>query len=179
MSRVHIRHLRRDETDTIEAVFAGLSPASRLRRFHAPVRRLSPRLLAALADVDGQRHVALVAETRSGRRRVPIGIARYVRESDGTAELAVAVVDRAQGRGVGATLLDHLVDHARRAGVRELHGDLLADNDAVRRLLARALPAPRFTPDGATVHVSSQLEPGLLTLEDLLADLEPRLLATR
>ena len=84
-----------------------------------------------------------------------------------------------RGRGVGATLLDHLfADDARRAGVRELHGDLLTDNDAVRRLLARALPAPRFTPDGATVHVSSQLEPGLLTLEDLLADLEPRLLAT-
>jgi acetyltransferase len=152
-------------------VFDGLSPASRVRRFHAPVKQLTPRALAALLAVDGDRQVAFVAETGRGRRRVPVGIARYVREPDGSAEIAICVVDRAQGRGVGTRLLRRLVEHARRHGIRELHGDLLSDNEAVRRLLTRVLPAARFTPQGVTTRVSSVLTPSPITLEDVLADL--------
>lgn len=171
MTRTRIRRLHRDEIAVVAAVLDGLSPASRIRRFHAPVTRLSPSMSRALTDVDDHRHVAFVAEVRERGRRVPVGIARYVREADDSAELAIAVVDRHQGTGIGTRLMRHLVRHAREHGVRELRGDLLADNEAVRRLLAKVLPAARFAGDGHIVHMTSVVDPSPITVEDVLADL--------
>ena len=38
---IHLRPLRRDETEVLDRVFAGLSPQSRHTRFHSPVPRLT------------------------------------------------------------------------------------------------------------------------------------------
>lgn len=168
--RIRIRPMTRDDQPALQAVFDGMSPESRLRRFHAPVGVLAPSLARPLLDIDGQRHVALLAEVGRAHRR-PIGIARYVREPDDRAEIAVEVVDDWQGRGVGTRLVRALVEHARRAGVLELHGDVLADNEPVQRLLARQLPMPRFTTGGDVRHVHSRLQHEPISVEDLLADL--------
>lgn len=171
MSRTRIRRLHRHEIAAVAAVLDGLSPASRIRRFHAPVTRLSPSLARALTDIDDHRHVALVAEVRERGRRVPVGIARYVREPDDSAELAIAVVDRSQGIGIGTRLMRQLVRHAMDHGVRELRADLLADNEAIQRLLTKVLPATRFTADGHVLRMTSLLDPSPITVEDVLADL--------
>lgn len=172
MPRTHIRRLRRDEVATVTAVLDGLSPASRVRRFHAPVTHLTPSLARVLTDVDDDRHVALVAEVRERGRRVPVGIARYVREPDGSAEVAIAVVDRWQGTGIGTQLMRRLVRHATANGVQELKAELLADNEPVRRLLKKVLPATRFASDGRVVRMTSLLDPSPITVEDVLADLD-------
>lgn len=59
---VRLRLLRRGEHDLVAAFFAGLSAESRRRRFLQAMPRLPQRLLRHLADVDGRRHVAVVAE---------------------------------------------------------------------------------------------------------------------
>lgn len=171
MPRTRIRRLHRGEVSAVAAVLDGLSPASRIRRFHAPVTHLTPSLTRALTNVDDHRHVAFVAEIREWGRRVPIGIARYVREPDDSAELAIAVVDRYQGTGIGTRLLHRLIRHASEHGVQELHGDLLADNEPVRRLLTRLLPTARFTTDGPILRMTSTIGPAPITVEDILADL--------
>lgn len=71
--RVRLRDLRPGEHATVQAVFDGLSPASRQLRFHGPVERLSPRMLEHLSAVDGRDHVVVVAEAGRGRRRRPVG----------------------------------------------------------------------------------------------------------
>lgn len=45
--------------------------------------------------------------------------------------LLLAVAPKAQRRGVGAALLDHFVEHARRAGVRRVHLEVRDGNPAV------------------------------------------------
>jgi ribosomal protein S18 acetylase RimI-like enzyme len=45
---------------------------------------------------------------------------------------ALSVPERARGRGTGARLLEHALEHARGAGHRALQLDVLADNPAVR-----------------------------------------------
>lgn len=116
-----------------QAFVRGLSLDSRHKRFHVGLHALSPTLLQRLTDVDQRLHVAWVLQVPSGGPVV--ADARYVREP-GTpqqAEFALAVADAWQGRGLGRRLLAHLAAHAQRHGVRELYGDVLADN---RRMLA-------------------------------------------
>ncbi|MGW4813355.1 bifunctional acetate--CoA ligase family protein/GNAT family N-acetyltransferase [Kitasatospora cineracea] len=54
----------------------------------------------------------------------------------GTAELALAVADAWQHRGVGSLLVEHLVHAARERGVTAFEADALAGNGAVHRLFS-------------------------------------------
>ncbi|MDH6144300.1 acyl-CoA synthetase (NDP forming)/GNAT superfamily N-acetyltransferase [Kitasatospora sp. GP30] len=76
------------------------------------------------------------------------------------AELALAVADAWQHRGVGTLLIEHLVHAARERGVRRFEADMLADNLAVRRLFADlGLPVHRRFERGE-VRVVVPLEEG-------------------
>lgn len=128
---VTIRALRNGETSVVQAVFDRLGPRSRLLRFGGAKNLLLPSDLAQLARVDANHH-ALVA-VADGE---PIGIARLVRDGD-TAEVAFAVADDWQGRGVGTVLADRLAADARAAGIRSLVGTVSEANPRSLALLRR------------------------------------------
>lgn len=117
-----------------KAFFNGLSLGSRHQRFHFGLRELSPALLKLLTDVDQRRHRAWVVEAEEPGLPV-VADARYVLDAEhpGAAEFALAVADDWQGRGLGRRLMAHLAAQARRQGLRQLYGDVLAEN---RRMLA-------------------------------------------
>ena len=97
---------------------AGLSAESRRRRFLQPMPRLPEAMLRRLLEVDGRRHVAMVATVADEC----VGIARYVGLGDdpGAAEVAVCVTDRYQRRGIGRLLVQTLQPAAVRAGLTTL-----------------------------------------------------------
>jgi GNAT superfamily N-acetyltransferase len=115
---VHLRPLRRDERELVARFFSGLSAESRRRRFLQPMPRLPEPMLSRLVEVDGRRHVAMVAEVDGECA----GIARFIALADepGTAEVAVTVADRYQGRGIGRLLVEALRPVAVRAGLTSL-----------------------------------------------------------
>ncbi|GGP50432.1 GNAT family N-acetyltransferase [Saccharothrix coeruleofusca] len=152
--------------DAVDAVFDGLSPRSRYLRFHAPVPRLTATMRERLADVDGRDRAALVA--RSGRRA--IGIARLSATGGGSAELAVAVVDRWQRRGVGTRLITALGELAVRLRHTELHATVLPENLAVLSLARRAFSGVLLTAEEDAITLRYSLEP-TLTHEELVAAL--------
>jgi GNAT superfamily N-acetyltransferase len=132
-----------------------LSPRSRYRRFLG-TPRIGPAELAYLTDVDHHDHEALgAADPASGHG---VGVARYIREprSD-RAEIAVAIDDAWQGRGVGTALLTRLADRARAAGIRHFAGLILAENMPMRALMSKlGEPESRNLGDG-TVESSVAL----------------------
>jgi GNAT superfamily N-acetyltransferase len=130
---VTIRPLRNGDVATVSALHAGLGAESRRRRFGGAKPRLAPRELAELARVDGSRH-ALVAYLDGDPQ--PAGIAHLVRDG-ATAEVACAVADECQSRGVGRVLLGELAALARAAGVEELHATVCGDNPRVVALASR------------------------------------------
>ena len=109
---VTIRPLRNGDTDTVAAVFARLGDRSREKRFCGA----KPRLV----DGDPQ----------------PAGIARLVRDG-AAAEIAFAVADQYQGRGIGSILAGTLAADARAAGITELVATVCGDNPSVVALLKR------------------------------------------
>jgi GNAT superfamily N-acetyltransferase len=175
-ARVAIRPLTPDDVAAVDAVFAGLSARGRHLRFHTPVARLTAAMRAALLDVDGGDRAALVAEVRRPGKwgRTPVGIARIVRTGAGEAELAVAVVDGWQGRGVGRRLLTELGDLARDLGYDRLFGLVLPENGVAVALLQRVFPGavPRW--DDGVVRVDCPLTVPEITDDDLIAALTGR-----
>jgi RimJ/RimL family protein N-acetyltransferase len=175
-----VRRLVRAEAATvIDAVYAGLSAHSRFLRFHSPVPRLPDAVRARLADVDGRRHAAVVAEIRHATGDTePVGIAHLLGDGDGahTADVAVAVVDEWQRRSVGRQLLIAVTALAEELGYAELQGIVLPENVAMQRLARSALPWARPWFDGETIRFAAPIGPAAWTLthEDLLADLVRR-----
>jgi GNAT superfamily N-acetyltransferase len=128
---ITIRPLRRGEAEVVHAVFDGLGPRSRLLRFGGAKTALSAADLELLTRVDADHHV-LVALVDN----VPIGIARLVRNG-GDADVAFAVVDEWQRRGVGTILADRLAADARAAGIKRLHATMHAENRSSLALMKR------------------------------------------
>ena len=131
IDRVTIRPLRNGETAIVQAVFDRLGDRSRHLRFGGAKNVLTASDLEQLSRVDGDHHVlvALVAGE-------PVGIARLVR--DGTeAEVAIAVADEWQRRGVGTFLADRLAADARAAGIERLRATMHAENRASLALMWR------------------------------------------
>jgi RimJ/RimL family protein N-acetyltransferase/ketosteroid isomerase-like protein len=143
---VRVRPMRRTDRAIYERAVIDLSPRSRYLRFLAPMAKPSERLLDQMTQTDGHRHVAFVALTMD--ETAVLGVVRYVRTPGDpqTGEVAIAVADELQGRGLGVQLLRHTVEHARLAGLEALTATTLRENSAAARLLQ----ASGFSPSGGS-----------------------------
>ena len=129
-----VRPLRHGDVATVLAVFERLGDQSRRRRFNGPKPCLSDAELRQLAAVDDRRH-ALVAYVTGDPQ--PVAIARLAREGRDSAEIAFAVADAYQHRGIGSALAAELVADARAAGITEITALASSDNPAAVALLRR------------------------------------------
>ena len=150
---VEIRALRPSDREEMQRAVGRMSLASLVQRFFAPRAGFTEEEVTRFVDVDFTDHVALVA-VADGHI---VGGARYIVLSPGRAELACAVEDRWQGRGLGKVLLRHLGGLAREAGIREAVADVMPGNQGMLRLLHSAgLPALTDR-DPDAVHVTLAL----------------------
>jgi GNAT superfamily N-acetyltransferase len=170
--RIRIRSYQPGDDHVVDAVFAGMSPGSRRLRYLTALDELPGPARTALRQVDGERHVVLIAEGGRGRSRRPIGLARYVVDAPGRAEVAYEVVDSWQGRGVGSRLVGALVDAARSRGLQELHATVLPENGASLAILQRHLPTLRVRHVAGMLEVSAALAAAPIEAADVLADLQ-------
>lgn len=116
---------------------ARLSRNSRYLRFFSPTAQLTEEQLDYLVNVDQVNHVAWGA-LEPVRPHLPgLGLGRFVRDRDQpeVAEMAVAVVDDWQGRGLGTVLLGLLWLSARHRGITALRSLILPENDITRHWL--------------------------------------------
>ena len=75
---------------------------------------------------------------RSLRRRSArffVGSGRYVVVRPATAEVAFAVIDEFQCRGMGSIMMHHLIIIARAAGLKELIAEVLPENVPMLKIL--------------------------------------------
>ena len=128
-----VRPLRHGDVHTVMAVFERLGPQSRRTRFNGPKPCLSTDELRQLAAEDASHH-ALVAYVEGDPQ--PVAIARLVRDGE-SAEIAFAVADDYQHRGIGSTLAAELIADARASGIRVITALASSDNPAAVALLRR------------------------------------------
>ena len=134
---LHIRPLEPSDRDGVAALFKRLSPESRRRRFLGPKPELSARELTYLTVVDHRWHEALAAvDTSDGSI---VAVARYAGHASrpAAADVAFAVVDELQRRGIGTALARCLSGRARVNGFAVLTASTLWENRPARALLRR------------------------------------------
>jgi L-amino acid N-acyltransferase YncA len=132
-SQWRIEPLRHGDVAAVTELFEAMSASSRRRRFLSPMPRLTAKMLTRLTDVDGVRHIAVAARVRG--RCVGIARAVVVRDDPSVADVAVAVADAHQGRGLGRTLVDALAHEARAIGIRRLDAMVDPANSAALGLV--------------------------------------------
>ena len=149
-----VRPIRPDDADALSAFFSRLDPEDVRHRFFVPLRNLGPRQLARLTQIDYDREMALCAWAPSGDM---LAVARLVADPDGErAEFAVTVRSDVKRHGLGRLLVGDLIAYARRRGIAEIFGEILADNVAMLAL-CDGLRFARDDRPGAIVHVTCSL----------------------
>ncbi|MGH8915679.1 MAG: GNAT family N-acetyltransferase, partial [Acidimicrobiia bacterium] len=147
-----VRPIRHDDGPLLVDFFKTLGSESRYFRFFRIKETLEPKEVEFFTHVDYSDRMALIA-LLGGKM---IGLASYDRERDhpDTAEVAFAVADAHQGRGIGTQLLQLLTIHARSQGIEHFQAFVLPENRQMMRLfrnsgyeLTRTIDEGVFTVD--------------------------------
>ena len=172
---LELRTIRPSDKAALAEAFRRLSIQSRRQRFLSSKTELTDEELRDLTRCDGENDYAVVAvPTQGGKTQTEIvGVGRFSRLHPGSpiAEIAVAVADEWQRRGLGRRLLERIVKAAAQRGVTQVDGMALADNHQINALLRPYAETVRKThEDGLTRFSFSTLSlegPG--GLQDLYA----------
>ncbi len=151
---LHIRAMRpADEAELLQA-FDRLSPDARYMRFMRTVREPNlERLRKALASFP-ESGIGIVATVPAADGFDIAGTAIFVIGSDATTcEFAITIAADYGGAGLGRALLTTLIDSAKRRGLDEMEGFVLASNKPMLRLAARVGFSVAPDPDDPSIRL--------------------------
>jgi acetyltransferase len=132
------------DVGAIAELLSGLSARSLYLRYGMPMPRMLPESAAQEAARLGQarsaHQLSAVAVVCLQGREQLIGVAELAHEPGraDAPEIALVVADAYQREGIGSALCAYLVGAARRQGLTALRIMALAENTAVRRMIARS-----------------------------------------
>jgi acetyltransferase len=146
---ISVRAIDLADAEELSAFYMRLSPESRRLRFLGSTV-LTPDQARQFAEVDGVSRQGFVAVLRGGGPRDGAIVGHVCLEptEDDAAEVAIAVEDAFQQRGIGRDLLTAAVEWARSAGVHRLQASMFIGNVPIYRLLAGAGLPYRVRPVG-------------------------------
>ena len=156
------------DRDELRRFFRDLSAESRWNRFFT-MSEPSQTIIDGWTESpeDGRARTLVACRHRDGDDRI-IAVASYIGLTDAAAEVAFAVDDRFQGKGISTLLLERLAAHAASHGFRRFHATTLAENVAMREVFRDSGFEIRSRSAAGTVDVQLSLTPtaeGVATAE--------------
>jgi acyl-CoA synthetase (NDP forming)/RimJ/RimL family protein N-acetyltransferase len=148
------------DLDDIKAFYDGLSPESRYFRFHDVGR--TDIVARADAEATGVDRLALIS--RHDGRVVAVASFDGLREP-GVAEVAFAVADDDQGRGIGMRMLEQLAEIAADRGIHRFDAEVMAGNGPMLGVFEHAGFAVRRRGSFGELTVSLDITPTEAVLE--------------
>jgi len=126
-STLRLRQPLAEDAEALVEFFSRLSERSRYLRFHG-FPSLGPELVEGVLEPDWHERGALIGSL-DGRIAA---VANWVRLRDPrAAEVAFAVADETQGKGIGTRLLEQLAARAADAGIEEFVAEVMFGNTAM------------------------------------------------
>jgi acetate---CoA ligase (ADP-forming) len=156
---LRLRRPREDDLDVLVAFFHGLSERSFYLRFHgAPA--VGPELVRPFLEPDWENRGGLIGTLAGDEGERVVALASYARLREAeTAEVAFAVADELQGKGIGTRLLEELAAEAHTVGVARFVAIVNPENAAMLQVFS-----------DAGFEVDRQLEEGVV---EVGFDIEP------
>jgi len=153
VSDIAIRAVRPDDRERIVKAFQGLDRRSVFLRFFHHKKELKDDELRRATECDGVSEAVLVATVGSGDQETIVGLGNYVR-TGAAADIAFAVEEDFQGRGIASRLLRQLVDIAPANGIVRFEADVLAENTPMLAVLRNSGLRMRTSQEQGVVHAT-------------------------
>ena len=172
---VEIRPAGPGDFDAVKAMHKAMSPDNTYMRFFNISRLVAEIEARRICKDPAPGQVALLALAGDE----VVGVASYVSNVQGQAEVAFAVADHMHHRGVATLLLEHLVSFARSHQITTFTAETLTENKAMLNVFADAgLPVHRHYADGVFELTfplpSAEAGPTLESYLNAVADRESR-----
>jgi len=151
---VHVGAMRAaDEAEILQA-FGRMSADARYMRFMHAVREPNLERMRKVLASFPERGLGIVATAPAADGIDIVGSAIFVLGIDSsTCEFAITIAADYGGAGLGRTLLTALVEAAKRCGLKEMEGFVLAANKPVLGLAARVGFSVSRDPDDPTLRI--------------------------
>ena len=149
-SRIVLRPIKSEDIEGWLGFVSRLSRRTKYLRFHS-LPKLGREDAIRFCTVDYNDTFAFVAEVRGDQRKDIAAIGRYYRlPKRHSAEVALAIEDAYQGRGIGTKLMEVLANVARENDITTFEADVLAENREMMNV---------FRDYG--FHIASELQEGV------------------
>jgi succinyl-CoA synthetase alpha subunit/RimJ/RimL family protein N-acetyltransferase len=151
----HLRPIRPDDADRLKRFQSRLSDETIYFRFFSLYRELSAKDVERFTVVDHHDRAALIATIGDEM----IGVVRYERLDESSAEVAFNIEDAHQGRGIGSIFLEHIAAAARERGISTFVADVLPANRKMLHVFEEAGYVVDHEFEDGLVRLSFDLEP--------------------
>ncbi|HEY4095442.1 MAG TPA: GNAT family N-acetyltransferase [Baekduia sp.] len=153
-SALRLRSPRPEDEDAIRAFFEGLTFESRYLRFHGAGR--SDLVSRDYAHADGDTRVSLLAHFGDE----VVAVSGYDRLNEpAAAEVAFAVTEAMQGRGLATRMLEQLAEVAAGRGITRFDAEVMSENRPMLHVFGNAGFGVRRASTGGIVHLALDLRP--------------------
>ena len=130
--KIHIRFIHPNDKKKLVEGFQHLSKQSIHFRFLGSKKELTRNDLKYFTEIDYDKHIALVATIPCNEDDEIVAVGRYIETeqfgSARSAEVALAIVDNHQNRGIGSFLFKKLMQIARTKGLTQFEAYVFPDN---------------------------------------------------
>jgi len=153
-TRVLLRPIRPSDATLKQHLFYALSKESVTTRFLGPLKAMPMKRIWPYVIVDYDNEMAIVATVEEGGVETMIGIGSYVKiPRTNTAEVSFLVRDDWQNKGLGAQLLNCVIEIAKRKGLSSLVAWVLISNARMMHLLKKCGYPVKYKLEGDLCHV--------------------------
>lgn len=135
--KLFVRPIRPEDELEHHAFLSRLTPQDVRFRFFGQVRELPHSQMARLTQIDFDREMAFLVKENSGSSAgETLGVVRTVTDPDNErAEFSIVVRSDMKGQGLGQALLGKMITYCRERGTKQMVGQILNDNTAMRGLV--------------------------------------------
>ena len=132
---VKLRPIKPEDEPLMAQLFYSLSTETIRYRFMQLKRNISHEELVRYCQIDYDRELALVALVEENGKREIIGVVRLIKRPDErSAEIAIVVADKWQGKGLGSLLMNQILMIAKDLRLTRLEMEILQENVKMLKL---------------------------------------------
>jgi len=133
-----LRPIKISDEPLLKDLFYSLSDRSLYQRFFSARKDMPHERLQEFAIIDYTRQMSILAVIQQEEKEIAIGLGQYlIDEDEHTAEVAFAVREGYQNKGIGTELLSYLIYLAKRSGLLGFIAEVLEGNQPMLHLFEK------------------------------------------